>query len=161
MVGFPYDDLDGWRTVYPVDVFIGQFEKVATGFERAHANMAAAFQACGAKLTAEQRTAALQELSVGEAAAIHFRSVANQARFVVARRRLQEGKPSTVVQLTCAELERLLRAEIESARRLHAVQSRDSRIGFEASNQYYYVPVDLAEKVINCHDLLTRWLPLA
>jgi hypothetical protein len=42
---------------------------------------------------------------------------------------------------------------------LHAVQSRDSRIGFEASNQYYYVPVDLAEKVINCQDLLTRWLP--
>jgi hypothetical protein len=58
-------------------------------------------------------------------------------------------------------MERLLRAEIESARRLHAIQSRDSRIGFEATNQYYYVPVDLAEKVINCHDLLTRWLPLA
>jgi hypothetical protein len=53
----------------------------------------------------------------------------------------------------------LLRSEIALARRLHAIQSRDSRIGFEASNQYYYVPVDLAEKVINCHDLLTRWLP--
>jgi hypothetical protein len=45
------------------------------------------------------------------------------------------------------------------ARRLHAIQSNDSHIGFEASNQYYYVPVDLAEKVINCQDLLTRWLP--
>ena len=58
-----------------------------------------------------------------------------------------------------AELERLLRAEMELARRLHAIQTRDSRIGFEATNQYYYVPVDLAEKVINCQDLLTRWLP--
>jgi len=47
------------------------------------------------------------------------------------------------------------------ARRLHVLQTRDSRIGFEASNQYYYVPVDLAEKVINCQDLLTRWLPAA
>jgi hypothetical protein len=56
-------------------------------------------------------------------------------------------------------LERLLCTEIELAVRLHAVQSRDSRIGFEASNQYYYVPVDLAEKVINCQDLLARWLP--
>ena len=65
---------------------------------------------------------------MGEAAAIHFRSTANQARFVMARR-------------------------------LHAIQTRDSRIGFEASNQYYYVPVDLVEKVINCQDLLTRWLP--
>ena len=50
-------------------------------------------------------------------------------------------------------------AVIQPARRLHSLQSRDSRLGFEASNQYYYVPVDLAEKVINCHDLLTRWLP--
>ena len=35
----------------------------------------------------------------------------------------------------------------------------DSRIGFEASNQYYYVPLDLVEKVLNCRDLLDRWLP--
>ena len=53
----------------------------------------------------------------------------------------------------------IVRAEIALARRLHAIQSRDSRIGFEASNEYYYVPVDLAEKVINCQDLLNRWLP--
>ena len=36
--------------------------------------------------------------------------------------------------------------------RLHALQSRDSRIGFEASNRDFYVPLDLVEKVINC-----RW----
>ena len=159
MVGFPYDDLDGWRAVYPPEVFVGQFEKVAGGFEQAHATMAAACTACRSQLTAEQRTAALQELSVGEAAAIHFRSTANQGRFIMARRRLKEAKSPDDAQTACTELERLLRAEMGLARRLHAIQSRDSRIGFEASNQYYYVPVDLAEKVINCRDLLTRWLP--
>ncbi len=159
MVGFPYDDLDVWRAVYPPEVFISQVEKVATGFEQAHAKLAAAYHTSRSQLTAEQRTTALQELSVGEAAAIHFRSTANQARFVVARRRLKEAKSPASVQSACAELERLLRAEMGLARRLHAIQSRDSRIGFEASNQYYYVPVDLAEKVINCQDLLTRWLP--
>ena len=70
-----------------------------------------------------------------------------------------ETNSPTEAQSACAELERLLRAEMELARRLHAIQTRDSRIGFEATNQYYYVPVDLAEKVINCQDLLTRWLP--
>ena len=30
----------------------------------------------------------------------------------------------------------------------------DSRIGFEASNQYYYLPLDLVEKVINCDYIL-------
>ena len=56
-------------------------------------------------------------------------------------------------------LERVLKAESELARRLYAIQSRDSRIGFEASNQYYYVPIDLMEKALNVQDLLTRWLP--
>jgi hypothetical protein len=160
MVGFPYDDLDGWRAVYPPEVFIGQFEKVATGFAQAHEDMTAGFEACRGKLSAVQKAEALKELNVGEAAAIHFRSVANQALFILARRHLAGAKSQDDTQSACAELERLLRAELGLARRLHALQARDSRIGFEASNQYYYVPVDLAEKVINCQDLLTRWLPV-
>ncbi len=159
MVGFPYDDLDAWRAVYPPEVFVGQFEKVATGFERAHTNLAAAFHACRSRLNPAQTAAALQELNVGEAAAIHFRSTANQARFILARRRLQEATSASDAQSASTELEALLGAEMSLAQRLHAIQIRDSRIGFEASNQYYYVPVDLAEKVINCQDLLTRWLP--
>ncbi|MBE0542072.1 MAG: hypothetical protein IH623_11845 [Verrucomicrobia bacterium] len=49
--------------------------------------------------------------------------------------------------------------EIALARRLFQLQSRDSRLGFEASNHYFYVPHDLREKVLNCRDLLVRWLP--
>jgi len=159
MVGFPYDDLDAWRAVYPPDVFVGQFDKVADGFERTHAGLAAACQDCREQLSKSQKNAALQELSVGEAAAIHFRSTANQARFIRGRNRLKEAKSSEAVESACTELEHVLQAEIALARRLHTIQTRDSRIGFEASNEYYYVPADLAEKVINCHDLLTRWLP--
>ena len=48
----------------------------------------------------------------------------------------------------------ILLAEIDLAKRLFAIQSRDSRIGFEASNHYFYVPADLAEKIINCKHLL-------
>ena len=129
MVGFPYDDLDGWRAVYPPDVFVNQFEKVAGGFERAHAGLAAAFESCRRRLTAGERAAMEQELRVGEAAAIHFRSTANQARFVLARRRLAEAKSSAEFASAREELERLLRSEIALARRLHAIQSRDSRIG--------------------------------
>jgi hypothetical protein len=29
---------------------------------------------------------------------------------------------------------------------------------FEASNQYYHVPLDLVEKALNCRDMLERWL---
>ena len=37
------------------------------------------------------------------------------------------------------------------------LQRLDSRLGFEASNHYFFVPVDLAEKMLNCQDLLDEW----
>jgi hypothetical protein len=93
---------------------------------------------------------------VAEAAAIHFRSAANQARFVLARRALAAAKVPAETAPQIAALERVLNEELSLARRLHRIQSEDSRIGFEASNHYFYVPVDLAEKILNCRDLLAR-----
>lgn len=154
MVGFPYDHLDGWRGVYPAEVFIAQLEKVASGFDSALAKLGTAMRA--AELSRSQRRETERELVVSEAAAIHFRSVANQARFVRARNSLSKSPDRTQL---IAQLEKTLRDELELARRLLATQSRDARIGFEATNQYYYVREDLLEKVINCRDLLDRWLP--
>lgn len=159
MVGFPYDDLDGWRTIYPPEVFISQLDKVADGFDQAVARLKAAASEQGAKRTKSERQSLEGELRVADAAAIHFRSTANQARFVVARRALQTAKNAEETARQVAALERILNEEIELARRLHAIQRRDSRVGFEASNHYFYVPVDLAEKVLNCRDLLDRWVP--
>lgn len=124
MVGFPYDDLDRWRSIYPAEVFASQLEQVAAGFQ-------AAADALG--------DVAPEERLCGEAAALHFGAVAHQARFVLAR---QAGDR--------AAMRRWAAAEAQSAKRLWALQSRDTRLGFEASNQYYYVPTDLVEKVVNC-----------
>jgi hypothetical protein len=74
----------------------------------------------------------------------------------MARRAMASAKTPAEAARHRAELEHVLKEEITLARRLHRIQSRDSRIGFEASNQYYYVPVDLMEKVLNCHGLLAR-----
>ncbi len=49
--------------------------------------------------------------------------------------------------------------EIQIARQLFTLVCRDSRIGFEASNHYYYLPLDLVEKVVNCEYVLNTWLP--
>src|SRR5206468_6901301 len=32
MIGFPYDDLDGWRGVYPPEAFVSQFDRMAVGW---------------------------------------------------------------------------------------------------------------------------------
>jgi len=57
------------------------------------------------------------------------------------------------------QLDAILRDELALAVRLRALQARDSRIGFEAACQYFYVSADLGEKILNCQDLLSRWLP--
>ena len=156
MVGFPYDDLKSWRSLYPADVFIGQFEKVADGFKAGVQRLKSALP----KRTSSSADKALRsELAVASAAEVHFRSVANQARFVQARDALTKAKTPAEGRALIETLSALLRDEIALAQTQHKLQRRDSRIGFEATNQYYYVPNDLVEKVLNCRDLLDRWLP--
>ena len=115
------------------------YEKMADGFD-------AAIREC--RSASNANSGLESEMRLAEACAIHFRSVANQARFVVAARMSR-----------LASVEPILRSELDLAKRLWKLQQADSRLGFEASNQYAYIPMDLAEKVLCCRDLLDRWLP--
>ncbi len=153
MAGYPYDDLDGWRAQFPSEVFAGQFEKVADGF----ANGARAIAALASRSTGEHRRELQREAGVAEACSLHFGSAGRQARFVTARRVLETTGAARTAAV--ATLDSLLHAEIKAAKRLLELQSDDPRIGFEASNQYYYVAADLAEKIVNCIDLRERWIP--
>ena len=157
MVGIPYDHLDAWRAVYPPEVFIGQLEKIATGFESAL--KALKLNSAGLTMSRVQRHTLDKEMDVAEAAAIHFQSVANQARFVRDRDLLAASKDRASGGALVEKLESTLRSELALAKRLFVIQSRDSRIGFEATNHYFYVPADLIEKILICRDLLDRWLP--
>jgi hypothetical protein len=154
MVGFPYDDLDGWRAIYPPEVFAGQMEKVAAGWGDALQTLQAAQPSPNSPWQAS-----FEDLRrVTEAAYWHFRSVAQQARFVLARRRLTETADPTERAQLLDSLEALLNDEIAAAQRLFHLVTVDSRIGFEATNHYFYTRLDLAEKILNCLDLRDRWL---
>jgi hypothetical protein len=156
MVGFPYDDMNAWRNVYPPEVFIGQFRKVADGFDRAIQELRAAAAivfSSEAKVKKRFRRELEREIDVARAAAIHFRSTANQARFV----QLRDEAKKKATQRGTEEMRQILREELELATELRAIQMRDSRIGFEATNHYFYVPQDLLEKVINCRWLLEQF----
>lgn len=159
MVGFPYDDLDGWRAIYPAPVFAAQLEKVAEGFASAARNFEEALKNAPRPLRSAELLAAYWHRDLILAASLHWQSVANQSRFVAARRALASATTLAEAEPRLKELAHLLRVESKAARALHDLQVRDSRLGFEASNQYYYVPMDLAEKILNCQDLLERWLP--
>jgi hypothetical protein len=93
------------------------------------------------------------DLRYAKAAAIHFQSVANQVYFIMARDRLAQADDPAARAPLRAEIKRRLESEIILARQLFSLTRQDSRIGFEPSCQYFYLPLDLVEKVISC-----RWL---
>ncbi|HOX55353.1 MAG TPA: hypothetical protein P5205_01570 [Candidatus Paceibacterota bacterium] len=152
MWGIPYDDLDGWRGPYPPEVFAAQFEKIVAGWQPGIAELRLAVE----KSSPCRRREIEADLRLAQAAAIHFQSVANQARFILARDALARA-PATIPPETRhrlrAEVARCLESEISLARQLFTLTRQDSRIGFEPSCQYFYLPLDLVEKVIAC-----RWL---
>ena len=134
MIGFPYDDVNSWRGPYPPRVLAEQWEKVASGWRIGLESL---------RQAAKSSPAAKRELPMTEAVMWHMQSAANQVRFVLAR---EAGD--------VAALRRLAEAERVAARRMFDLAHSDSRIGFEASNHYYYVPLDFAEKVLNCQHVL-------
>jgi hypothetical protein len=157
MVGFPYDDVEGWRGIYPAEVLAVQFAKMAAGWQDGLANYERALSKID---TSVEQANARGDLIVAKAVGLHFDSVANQIQFVLARNALLSGKLSKPERDVKIHLIKEIAAdEIENARRLFTLAREDPRIGFEASNHYYYLPLDLVEKVINCEYILNAWLP--
>lgn len=138
MLGFPYDDVETWRGPYPAQVLAAQFERVASGLAEAHHLLHSVSAA-----DEQHRQALATECRFLEVGAIHLASVANQIRFATLR-----ADPVAASAI--------LVAERELARRLLRLQWVDSRIGYEASNHYYYTALDLIEKIFNCDDIRRR-----
>ena len=141
MVGMPYDDLKRWRSIYPEDVWISQMEKVEAGFIKG----CGLFKAALEDVAPAKRAAAEKELAMFRAEMLHFRSCADQARFVQAR-----GGGDK------AEMARLARREMTTAKAILPLVRADSRFGYESSNHYFYIPQDLREKILSCRMVLDK-----
>jgi len=80
----------------------------------------------------------------------HFRSTANQVSFVRFRDLFLQEQDEKARGKLRSRLAEIVEDELESAKSLYVLVSRDSRIGYEATNHYYYRRQDLQEKVLNC-----------
>lgn len=153
MVGLPYDDLKAWRSIYPADVWISQMERVYDGFSRG----CAVYDQLVDESTDAVHDTLRSELAMFRAATLHFISCANQARFVQARDELYAAT-NDVVRLKCrTELRKIVLAELKTAKQLLPLVKADSRIGYESSNQYFYIPQDIIEKIVSCRSIIA-WL---
>lgn len=132
MTCFAYDDLEKWRSIYPVEIFEDQFAKLCKGWEE------------GVKLLAEEPEG--ETVIMARASLCVFKSCLNQIRFIRAR---NAGDRKAAYEAA--------KKELECARTMLDLMNKDASIGFEASNHYYYSKGQLAEKIVNCYDIIKKF----
>jgi hypothetical protein len=107
------------------------------------------------RVSLRKRAAAEQDLAIAFTCHHHFKSVANQIEFYLLRDQigLQHGPE---LSGTKARMREIAIEEMQLARQQYELARRHSVIGYEASNHYYYRPLDLVEKVLNCQYVLDQ-----
>ena len=135
MTGIPYDDLDGWRRIFPRQTYISSFDQMAKSFSRGADDWGMVVAAA----TGDGRSLARQELGIMRMIALNFASTADQSRFVEARDRGD-----------CRGMVEVARRELRRAKELLPIVAADSRLGYESASQYFFIPQDLREKIVSC-----------
>ena len=134
MLSFPFDSLKAWRGIYPEEVFLQQFQRLCSGWKEGMTTLSQVVPRTSCE------TEALEEImTCARAAECHFNSALRQISFVLAR------ENNDTAQMNC-----LLDSEIDEVKNFLPLVCNDSRIGFEASNHYFYTLNDLLEKLISC-----------
>ena len=141
MVGFPYDDLQRWCGPYTPLQMIGQLDAITNEWKEGMAILKKAKPL----VQNERETYEMRELTtMATVTFIHLLSADIQLLYTKLRNDKDDIK----------KRRELLQQEIKNVCALFEIVRRDSRIGFEASNHYYYTLNDLVEKVINCKYIL-------
>ncbi|MBP1996303.1 hypothetical protein [Paenibacillus eucommiae] len=146
MIGFPYDDLQRWRSIYPSDKFATQFKKLSLGWKKGLELIAKAER----YITPGQRSEFNLLQHAAQGAFHHFYSTYLQITFVILRDRLAKARSQHVKKELREKLLTIVDREIDTAKALYEIMRLDSRIGYEATNHYFYTTGSLQEKVLNC-----------
>ncbi len=136
MVGFPFDNLERWRSIYPADVFEKQFSLLSEKWKHG-LDVATGYESSDPMYN--------EFVSMSRVCYCHFKSTHNQIRFVQVRNALKEERTDERL----AEIKAIIENERQLTLDLMAECAKDSRIGYEASNHYMYTVRDLKEKLLN------------
>ena len=153
MMLFPQDDYRTWSGAYPPEVVAQQFRKLAAGWRQGLQR----FRQGAEKVSPTRKDFAAMDLAIAQTCQHHFQSTANQVEFYLLREKLRQSQGEE--PQAAKRMIEIAQAEIELARAQFSIARHHSTIAFEASNHYYYRPLDLAEKILNCRqviDVLSR-----
>ena len=134
MVGFTYDDYGYWTTPYPVEIYLSLYEKLLSEWGE------------GVRILKEaKRSPLIDELLImAEVAYLHFKSSVNQTKYSWLKKDLKGNKDVILG---------LIKDEKQTAKTLIGLVAKDCRVGYEASNHYFYTQNSLKEKVLNLNAL--------
>jgi len=135
MTCFPFDDIEKWRGIFPLDTYVTQLKKMSHGWDEGLKLLREALS--GRALS--QKTAELSDCA--EACGCHFRSMYLQCAYVILRDGMDYDTRLTVREI----LEREKESVMETARLI----SHNPSIGYESSNHYLYTQNALLEKLVN------------
>lgn len=153
MTGYPYDDTEQWRSVYPIDIFANQLRLVSEGFKAGIDKLTSSVTE--QDLAQNKRLAEFVDIAI--CTYCLFRSSYQQTVYNVTRDKLDaetdyEKKPALKQQIRD-----LINEEIDTAMMMYKVMIHNSTIGYEAANHYFFNKYSIMEKIINCKYLLERF----
>ncbi len=128
MVTYAFDDYNAWRGTYTVEEFLSLLDSLLCEWKKGLDLL------CGIKGNVHFD----ELLRFAKVVYVNIKSMAVQTRYNLAR---DEGRKD--------EIPALLAEEGRLARQLYALAASDSRIGYEASNHYYFTQNNFIEKIIN------------
>lgn len=161
MIGYPYDDIERWSSIYPKSVYEDEYRQLVDGWRDGLSDLLA-YKGLNEELD--------EMILMAQAVLCQYESAYHHIKFVNRRDEVLKSSMNDVsenamlendiaeatrrdfVQGTTVvrdELRCIVREEMETVQTLIDLRLQDSRIGFESSNHYFYTLQDLKEKMIN------------
>ncbi len=134
MVCYSFDDYENWIKPYPYEIYISHMKKLLDGFEK------------GIKILSDAKEdKKVYELWLYSSVAyLHFYADYDQTVFSYLKRDLINNKEKISDILCHAK---------KATEELINLQRQDTKIGYEASNHYFYTTRSLKEKLLNIENL--------
>lgn len=136
MTGYPYDDVENWRAIFPVEVFADSLKTLSEIWKDGLTKLLA-----DVKIDCD---ATREFVEVARACYCIYRSSYIQTRYNLLRDEFNNGKKELRKEILA-----LLDEEESLTLELYDVVTHNSATGYEASNHYAFNKYTLAEKIVN------------
>ena len=139
MTCYCYDDLENWRSKYPVDVYENQHRLM---YEIWHNGM---------KYIENMPDCEFKDVS--KACELIWLTCYNQIKYI----RLRNEYISTQNKELLPNIINIVSSEEKLAGEYYVLMQKNPAIGYEPANHYYYNLSMIAEKIISCRHLINEW----